>query len=126
MTDASEIARSELVDADLPLKRTGDLELASHTAEPNDAARYITPTAGHDPGHDPVGIWLPTVDENHRDKIIVQDVQPARWDARSLLVLINGVVGAIAGAYVATRSVPVTALAGGAALLLAVLVVWRK
>ena len=122
MTDASEIARSELVDADLPLKRTGDLELASHTAEPNDGARYITPTAGHDP----VGIWLPTVDENHRDKIIVQDVQPARWDARSLLVLINGVAGAIAGAYVATRSVPVTALAGGAALLLAVLVVWRK
>ena len=122
MTDASEIARSELVDADLPLKRTGDLELASHTAEPNDGARYITPTAGHDP----VGIWLPTVDENHRDKIIVQDVQPARWDARSLLVLINGVAGAIAGAYVATRLVPVTALAGGAALLLAVLVVWRK
>jgi hypothetical protein len=122
MTDASEITRSELVDADLPLKRTGDLELASHTAEPNDGARYITPTAGHDP----VGIWLPTVDENHRDKIIVQDVQPARWDARSLLVLINGVAGAIAGAYVATRSVPVTALAGGAALLLAVLVVWRK
>lgn len=122
MTDASEIARSELVDADLPLKRTGDLELASHTAEPNDGARYITPTAGHDP----VGIWLPTVDENHRDKIIVQDVQPARWDTRSLLVLINGVAGAIAGAYVATRSVPVTALAGGAALLLAVLVVWRK
>ena len=122
MTDASEVARSELVDADLPLKRTGDLELASHTAEPNDGARYITPTAGHDP----VGIWLPTVDENHRDKIIVQDVQPARWDAGSLLVLINGVAGAIAGAYVATRSVPVTALAGGAALLLAVLVVWRK
>ena len=122
MTDASEVARSELVDADLPLKRTGDLELVSHTAEPNDAARYITPTAGHDPA----GIWLPTVDENHRDKIIVQDVQPAGWDARSLLVLINGVAGAIAGAYVATSSVPVTALAGGAALLLAVLVVWRK
>ena len=122
MTDASEFARSELVDADLPLKRTGDLELVSHTAEPNDAARYITPTAGHDPA----GIRLPTVDENHRDKIIVQDVQPAGWDARSLLVLINGVAGAIAGAYVATSSVPVTAPAGGAALLLAVLVVWRK
>ena len=62
MTDASEVARSELVDAYLPLKRTGDLELVSHTAEPNDAARYITPTAGHDPAD----IWLPTVSRSKR------------------------------------------------------------
>ena len=122
MTDASKVARSELVDATLPLEGTGDLEPVSHAAEPNESARRITLTAG--PAL--ADIWLPAVDENHRDKVAVQDVRRARWDAGSLLMLINGVAGAIAGAYVTTRSVPVTVLAGGAAWLLAVLVVWRK
>lgn len=122
MTDASKVARSELAGAALPLEGTGDLELVSQAAEPNEPARHITLAAG--PAL--ADIWLPAVDENHRDKVAVQDVRGARWEAGSLLVLINGAAGAIAGAYVATRSVPVTALAGGAALLLAVLVVWRK
>jgi hypothetical protein len=121
MTDASEGARSELIDAALPLEGTGDLELVGRAAKPNDPARDITLAAR------PIltVIWLPA-DENRRDKVAVQDVRRPGWEAGGLLALINGVAGAIAGAYVATRSVPVTALAGGAALLLAVLVVWRN
>lgn len=44
------------------------------------------------------------------------------WDAGTLLVLVDGVIAAIVGAYVATRSVLVTAIAGAAALLIAVLI----
>jgi membrane protein YdbS with pleckstrin-like domain len=47
----------------------------------------------------------------------------SRWDASGLLVLINGVLAGIAGVYVTTRSVPITMAAGGAALMLAALIV---
>lgn len=46
----------------------------------------------------------------------------APWDADTLLVLVNGVSAAIVGAYVTTRSVLVTVIAGAVALLIAVLI----
>lgn len=48
------------------------------------------------------------------------------WDAGGLLGLINGVIAAIGGVYVTTDSVLITIIAGGVALLLATLVLWRK
>jgi hypothetical protein len=49
-----------------------------------------------------------------------------RWDASSLLALVNGVLAGIGSVYVTTRSVPITVVAGSAALLLAGLIVIVK
>lgn len=46
--------------------------------------------------------------------------------AGGLLALVNGVLAGIGGVYLATRSVTVTVVAGGVALVLAVLVLARK
>ncbi|MEO3858523.1 hypothetical protein [Acrocarpospora sp. B8E8] len=48
------------------------------------------------------------------------------WDAGALLVPVNGVIAAIVGAYMSTRSVLVTAIAGAAALLIAVLIIGKR
>ncbi|TDD88715.1 hypothetical protein [Actinomadura rubrisoli] len=50
---------------------------------------------------------------------------PSR-DVAGVLMLVNGVVAAIGGAYVTTGSLAVTVLAGAAALVLAVLVVRKR
>jgi hypothetical protein len=47
-------------------------------------------------------------------------------DLGSLLGLINGVIAAIGGVYLSTRSVPITVLAGVAALVPTVLIIWRN
>jgi hypothetical protein len=118
MTDACEVARSELADAALPPEGKDYFELAIRAAEPNESARHGKLK--------PADTWIPVADEHRCDKAAVPDVRRARSEAASLLMLVNGAVGAIAGAYAATRSVQVTALACGAALLLAVLVARRK
>jgi hypothetical protein len=46
-------------------------------------------------------------------------------DLGSLLGLINGVLAGITGVYLATRSVPITMIAGGSALLVATLLIVR-
>ena len=47
----------------------------------------------------------------------------AAWDGSGLLPLINTLLVGIAGVFLATGSVPITVIAGGAAVLLAALIV---
>jgi hypothetical protein len=48
------------------------------------------------------------------------------WGAGGLLMLMNGVIGGISAVYVTTGSLAVTLLAGCVALILAVLIIWKK
>ncbi len=68
-------------------------------------------------------------DETTSEPQLPQNATPGGspgWDTSGLLGLINGVIAAIGGVYASTRSIPITVLAGGAAMTLAVLVIRRK
>lgn len=52
--------------------------------------------------------------------------QPRSPDIGTVLVLIHGIIAAIVAAYIETESKVITVLAGGTALLLAVLFICKK